>query len=454
MSPARNARLARAACPLLLLLLLATCAPAQPQNLIVVLVDTLRADHLGFHGYERETSPRIDELARRSVVFENHHSHASRTGPSVATLFTGLHPRSHGVVNPLTHWDAKGTLADEQTTLAEILTRRGYRCRGLVANINVSPHFGFGQGFEAYDYVRSESARDVNRHAFAFLEDAKRKRTPFFLYLHYMEPHSPYDTPGPYAESYVDRSYSGPVTGGHEQLDEIVAGKLTLDEADVDQLEALYDREIRFFDDRFGELLSHLEEQSLHDDTLLLFVSDHGEEFLEHDSVLHGYTLYEEQLHVPCFVFDPRSKSAGRVEAATRHVDLLPTLLERLGVDYDGAVQGRSLVGLMDGGDEGSAGPLLAEASLRAVHTIAMRSLTTDGWKLIETTLPRPRVELYRLRDDPEEQRDLVYEQPDVAAQMLEHLRARVQSLPVGRGGVVTLTKQEKARLRALGYLD
>ena len=126
MSPARNARLARAAFPLLLLLLLATCAPAQPQNLIVVLVDTLRADHLGFHGYERETSPRIDELARRSVVFENHHSHASRTGPSVATLFTGLHPRSHGVVNPLTHWDAKGTLADEQTTLAEILSRRGY----------------------------------------------------------------------------------------------------------------------------------------------------------------------------------------------------------------------------------------------------------------------------------------------------------------------------------------
>jgi arylsulfatase A-like enzyme len=117
-------------------------------NLVIVLVDTLRSDHLGYHGYRREVSPNIDSMREKSVAFMNHYSHSSRTGPSAASIFTGLHPRSHGVVNPLTKWDAKGTLAEEQETLAEILKNNGYQCHGYVGNYNVTPRFGFGQGFD------------------------------------------------------------------------------------------------------------------------------------------------------------------------------------------------------------------------------------------------------------------------------------------------------------------
>jgi arylsulfatase A-like enzyme len=422
--------------------------PRQP-NLIIVLVDTLRADHLGYHGYARDTSPTIDGRAGESIVLMSHFSHASRTGPSVASLITGLHPRSHGVVNPLTHHDAKGTLAAEQQTLAEILSANGYECHGHVANLNVGPRFGFGQGFDSYDFVGSGSALDVSRAA---VETLRAVREPFFLYLHYFEPHDPYEAPRGYASMFVDAAYDGPVTGTHAQLEEIVGGSFDPDRGDRGQLVGLYDQEIRAFDDYFASLLEFVEERGLLDDTILLFVSDHGEELLDHGSALHGYTLYDEQLHVPCFIRDAR-RSARRIHGVTRMVDLLPTLLDLLGVSYDGALQGRDLMPLIDGRAEPLPAPVLSQASLRAVKTVQLQSLRRDGWKIIETTVPTSRIELYDVVNDPFEQRDLAGKEPSRTREMLSDLHEFSESLPVGTGGVVELTDEEKERLRALGYL-
>jgi len=442
---------------LLLALPLLLCAgcdrePAQPLNLVIVLVDTLRADHLHYHGYHRETSPRLDQWAARSQVFMRHHSTSSRTGPSVASIFTGLFPRSHGVINPLTSFDAKGVLDQDQTTLAEVLSAAGYECFGYTANLNASGRFGFGQGFADYRYCRTGRASEVRENVRRLLSEPRDK--PFFLYLHYMEPHSPYKAPATYDSLYVDPAYRGRINGSHRQLNQIVKGESQVDEADVNHLRALYDQEIRYTDDEFGQLIDLLAERGFLDNTLLVFVADHGEEFMEHGSVLHGYTLYQEQLHVPFFIHDPRREESQRIGAVTRHVDLLPTLLELLGVDHAGPVQGRSLVPLLGGREAAEEEvEVLAEASLMAVKTVRQRSLMVADWKLIEGIVPAATLELYNLREDPGEQRDLLATEPATAQRLRVRLDKLLESLPVAPGHTTQLSEEEIRKLRSLGYV-
>ena len=432
--------------------LLAGCdrGPDRPPNLVIILVDTLRADHVGYHGGRPGVSPVIDELAGRSWTFMNHHSTSSRTGPSVASIITGLFPRSHGVINPLTAFDAKGVLHPDRTTLAEILAGAGYDCRGYVANLNVSRRFGFAQGFAEYEYVRSAGAADINRLALAALDSARADR-PFFLYLHYMEPHSPYAAPPEYRDLYVDPSYRGRADGRHRQLNDIVAGDLVIDEADAAHLRALYDQEITYVDREIGRVLARLRERGLADDTVVVVMADHGEEFLDHGSVLHGYTLYGEQLHVPLLIHDPRDGRARRIETVSRHVDVLPTLLSLLAVAMPGDVapQGRDL---RAGGGEAGA-PVIAEASLMAVRTVRQRSLQEDGWKVIEHLVPEAPPELYRTADDPGERRNLLAEHPGEAQRLRVRLAELLDAMPAAAAAATQLTDEEIRTLRSLGYV-
>ncbi len=420
-------------------------------NLLIVLVDTLRSDHLGYHGYSTPTSPQIDSLARKSIVFMNHYSQSSRTGPSVASIFTGLHPRSHGVINPLSHFDAKGTLSDAQVTLAEILKKNGYSCYGYIANPNITSRFGFGQGFDHYEFLTSMAAPDLNRMANRIIEEEKG---PFFLYLHYMEPHSPYKAPRSYGQMFIERGYGGPINGSHQQLDEIVAGRLIPGPEDVRHLEALYDQEIRYFDDMFVQLLNSLEKNNLHDNTLVMFMADHGEEFWDHGSVLHGYTLYEEQLHVPMFIYDPRRESPSSVDAITRHIDLLPTILEILGIEDDVEVQGRSLLPWVEGRETSPAvGPVYAQVSLRAVKIVKLASFMKDGWKLIANDLPEKSEELYHIQRDPKETQNVYTSEEKMARLVKSELTTFEKSLPKAKVGEIELTDEEIERLRSLGYI-
>ena len=442
------------------LILRGPTAPASRANLVVILVDTLRPDHLGFMDYARPTSPHLDLLAARSVVFANHYSSASRTGPSVASLFTGLHPPSHGVINPITLVDAKGTLAPDQTTLAEILSEKGYRCAGFTANFNVSERFGFGQGFGVYEWIRSPDtplglggrATEVNAAALTWLIDAE---APFFLYLHYLDPHSPYDAPPPYDRVFTDPAYRGPFTGSHVQLDEVIAGSLAVDPSDLRHLVALYDQEISYVDAMIGDLLDTLEQDGLLENTVVVFLSDHGEEFLEHGSVLHGYTLYEEQLRIPLVICDPQRPGPRRVEPVTRQVDVLPTLLELLDVPYAGWIEGRSVVHLMgEGTVEEAVPPVYAMASLMAMKTVQREALMLDGWKYIRSERPDPAEELYDLAADPGETADLSVARAERTESLRHALDALRGSFRSAVADTVVLTEEERERLRSVGYVQ
>lgn len=426
--------------------------PASGSNLVIVLVDTLRADHVGYQGYERNVTPRLDGLRGQSIAFINHYSHSSRTGPAVASIFTGLHPRSHGVINPITEWDAKGTLGDDQETLAELLQRRGYHTFGFVGNYNVSARFGFHQGFDDYDFIESTRAIDINERALAKLSQT---REPFFCYLHYVEPHSPYAAPKRYRQLFQSGPYRGPITGSHQQLNAIVAGKLVPNIGDLERLKTLYDQDIRYVDDLVWDVIETLRSREFFEDSVFVFIADHGEELGDHGSALHGYSLYEEQLRVPLFISAPGFRNGGTVETITRHADILPTLLELLDIDEPVDVQGTSLVSLMKQKEaEKAVGPVYAQVSLKAVKTVQGKSFMQDGYKLIILWRPEKKEELYHLDEDPGELHNLIYTKPEIAVRMRAAMEEFEQTLEVGEGGEVTLTPTEIKRLRSLGYMN
>jgi arylsulfatase A-like enzyme len=433
-----------------------TTPSADRLNVIVILVDTLRADRLGYQGYQPETSPHLDRLAGESVAFLQHTGHASRTGPSVASLFTGLHSRSHGVVNPLNHWGAKGTLHDTQTTLAELLSESGYRCTGFVANPNASARFGFDQGFETFILLRWQKASVINHVVQDWLDkraDSLDAGAPFCLYLHYVDPHSHYEAPEKIAKRFTNPDYSGPITGNHRQLDRIISGELEVDDADIEHLNALYDAEIRNFDGHMEELLADLRRREFLDRSLLVFVADHGEELMDHDSVLHGYTLYQEQLRIPLLIRHPEFP-ARRVETLSRQIDILPTILELLDIPRPNFLQGESLAPEMRGESaRKKRRPVYAHTSLKAVKTVQLHAYADGDWKIIETLVPDRRRALYNLKEDPDEGRNLAEEEPEMLETMTEALHRFEASLPVGQGGIVQLTSEEIKELRALGYL-
>lgn len=436
-----------------LLLAPVSCSKGNKQNVIILMVDTLRADHLGFHGYERATSPNLDRFAARAAAFRENYSQSSRTGPSVASLFTGLHVRSHGVINPLEQWDGKGVLDASHLTLAEILSGAGYTCRAIVANPNVYEQFGFGQGFDQYRHVDLfTAAADINNLSSRWIDELTEGENPFFLYLHYMEPHSPYTAPPPSNGLFVDRSYSGPITGEHRQIDGILAGAITVNDRDRAHLTALYDQEIASWDLSFGRFMRFLESRGVLDNTIVVVVADHGEEFFDHGAVLHGYTLYNEQLHVPLVIAAPGRSSGRTIDTVTRNIDLLPTVLDLVELGLPDGIQGESLLPLIDGA-AGEDRFVFSQTQIRAVKTVSCSSFQAKGWKLIETLVPPgASPQLFNVADDRGEQNNL-FESMATRVKEIRGLRAEyLRSLPEGPSRTVTLDEDAKEWMRKMGY--
>jgi len=414
-------------------------------------VDTLRADHLGYHGYTRKTSPTLDRFTEEAVAFMAHHSHASRTGPSVASIFTSLHVKSHGVVNPLDRWDGVGVLEKSRTTLAELLKTAGYRCGAIVANPNLYQQFGFSQGFDEYTPVHMHThASVINSLAAKWI--TKAKDAPFFMYLHYMEPHSPYGSIEQFDRLFLDADYKGPITGEHLQLDEILKGSFETADTDKRRIVDLYDQDIRCFDSSFKELLGFLDEQELAENTVVAVLSDHGEEFFDHGGVLHGYTLYKDQLHVPLIIRAPGIAPA-RIESTTRNIDVLPTLLDLLGISAPEQIHGKSLVPLIHGAQAEDL-PLFSEAGIRAVKTVKSRSFQVGHWKYIETIFPNNVLpEFYDLSADPKEMNNLIALKPKMAEKMKKEMDAFAGSLLQAKTRSVILDQKGLEQLKELGYI-
>jgi arylsulfatase A-like enzyme len=410
-------------------------APARP-NLILVVVDTLRADRLPSYGYLRPTAPFLEELARRGTVFERVIASSSWTKTAMASLFTASDPLVHGVRREFQ------ALPEAATTLAEALRDAGYRTIGVNTNPWLTDRFGFDAGFETYESGAYADARAVNARALELVSDSPQ---PFFLYLHYMDVHAPY-TPDP---RWVDGEALR-LPGG-EAIDDAALEQLYRKEGfdapgTARRVQNLYEAQIRGLDDALRELAQGLENRGLLKDAVLVVTADHGEGFREHGTTEHGWNLYPEVHRVPLIAVAPGRIPAGeRVAAQVRSIDIAPTLLALAGIPPPESFKGRSLWPLDGLEDRVAIAAVGLTSYLPDTDNVAV--ITRDYLYVEERR--HGGVELYDLRTDPGATRDLGRDHP-AAARLAALLGAGETPL----GDPVELDAATRASLEALGYLD
>lgn len=453
-----------------------TASPV-PRHVFLITVDTLRADHLGFHGYPRATSPALDALAAESVVFERAIAQWPKTGPSFASLFTGRYPHTTG----LTH-DAAQRIPDEYLTLPELFHEAGFRTLAVISNGVLAERLGWDRGFDRFletwaaaeeqtedpvQYRQWINARRVNELALPLLAE-HRDEGRIFAWIHYSDPHAPYLLPDDVSNPFVgDRFFTDTSPVEHEKPRATRVG-------DADELReyvAAYDANVLFTDRHVGDLVERLRELDLLEGSLLVFTADHGESLGEHGYFFgHGRLPYNDGSHVPLFLHWPERFEAGRVSRPVELVDLYPTLADLLlpGAPLDG-LEGESLVPLLTGDAPAAAGeveasPALAFSSAGGGSPLThFRSVQDETWKLVyhperggrQGALP-PRFELYRLDVDPGETRDL----STAESRELRRLRRELLGWMDGREWIrppetaVQAHEEETLKtLKALGYL-
>ena len=408
-------------------------------NIIVYLVDTLRADHLGCYGYSKAVSPNIDRFADEGVLFERAVANSSWTRAAVASIFTGLWPPSHGANR------RRDKLAPEATTLAELLRGAGYRTAGIAANPNVSATFGLNQGFEHYQYLSDLSDR-VNEAAFRWLSDY-RDEAPFFLYLHTQDPHDPYDPPPAFRRRFasaVPADFPDRPGPHDETTPELISG-----------LSALYDAEIASNDFHFGRLVDFLKQRGLYDAALVVFVSDHGEEFHDHGGWTHGKGLHAESINVPLIVKLPGQKAGLRTSHLVQQIDLLPTILDYLGLQPPPFLTGRSLLPVIDAGIDLGQEP---ERVFSYIHLDGHPGMSViDGnWKLIQRRIQGriANFKFFDTRADSGERRNISDEHSVRAGYLATLLEDKLRQESLLSSSEAILSPELKEELRALGYLQ
>ena len=426
---------------------------AASPNILVYLIDTLRADRLGVYGYDEPTSPNLDALAGDGIVFSHALAQSSWTRPSVASLFTGLHPRSHTVNG------RSDALPPTATTLASVLGAAGYQTAAFVTNGNVSENFGFDLGFDDFVYLGERDTREmhvqsdvVNDRVFTWIENRDGER-PFFLYVHTSDPHDPYAPRTPFRDRFVPAPrYPDRITirTMHERPPEADQTSSIARE-----LSALYDAEVAFNDHHVGRLLDHLRARDLYNSTIVLVVSDHGEEFYEHEFWGHGDTLYGEQLRVPFVLKLPHQASAGQVvDGLAQHLDVMPTILDLVGVPPVAGVQGRSLKPVIGGTPSP---PFLPAAAYVNKDGHEIESYEIAGYKIIRSRHQDAEhwtSEIYDLRGDPGELDDLAGPPSVLSLYLTGELEDAARRLPPVLTADEAIVDAEIAdRLRRLGYI-
>ncbi|HET9213010.1 MAG TPA: sulfatase [Thermoanaerobaculia bacterium] len=423
-------------------------APAgRPLNVILYLVDTLRADHLGCYGYSRPVSPHIDAFARQAVTFRHTVAQCSWTRPSTTTILTGLYPRTHKVNG------RRDKLSEQALTLAEMLRARGYRTAGFVTNGNVARSFGLGQGFETYELLprRHSAAADVNAEAAAWLQSGWTKDAPFFLYLHTVEPHTPYNPPPAFRQRFAPEVHDETLTQ-MRIFRFLELGRIVPTPEMLRSFVDLYDAEIATNDAAFGELIDLLVQRGLWDNTVIVFVSDHGEEFLDHGGWQHGTTLHNEMLNVPLIVRAPGT-GPRTVQRQVQQVDVAPTVLDLLGLPVPPVVEGHSLVPWMASGAPADE-PEAEAYSWLDQHGWRGAAVTTPAWRLIEDRGHYPGRYLYDRRTDPGEHRNLTDQRAVREGYLWSRLRAEERPRKgTLKAGEATVDAELRKQLEALGYL-
>ena len=465
----------------------ASSIPAKP-NILLITMDTVRADHVSVYGYERDTTPALREFAREATVYERAVACAGFTLPTHASMFTGLYPSWHGAGVSPAHLYGR-PLPPHTRTLASVLRANGYWTAETVANFGyLGKASGLTQGFalteaklavhlsdssrpfylregarklldlEGFDEYRLR-APDINRHAFAVLEQARNRHSPFFVFLNYMDAHTPYRPPQPFRDRFSagERNLK-PISAEAYMAtrDAINAGKRALDEGEKLHLISQYDGGIAGIDFEIGKLLAHVRKLGLYDNTLIMITSDHGEAFGEHNLMEHAIgSVYEDQVHVPLLVKYPRQHESHRSDALVSQIDFMPTVLEVTGIADLPGLQGQSLRSPRSP----ESGVIFAEGiaigdqrenpRLRGVR----RAVISGRLKLITWTAGDP--ELYDLAADPGELNNRYRPGDPVSDALMARIHAWAAAIPQRSpeqaGKPVDKSTLEK--LRSLGYV-
>jgi arylsulfatase A-like enzyme/tetratricopeptide (TPR) repeat protein len=391
-------------------------------NLLLVTIDTLRADHVGAYGDRAASTPTLDALAARGVRFEHAQSPVPMTGPSHATILTGLYPPVHGVRDNVVF-----ALDPRHRTLGTLLKAQGYRTAAFVGAYPVAAAFGFRQGFDTFSEDFKESpipgagaqrpANEVVDATLGWL--ASQAGAPFFLWMHLYDPHAPYDPPEPYRTKFAGRPYDG---------------------------------EIAFADAQLGRLFDWLRSSGHEQDTVVAVLSDHGESLGEHREVTHAVLLYEATLHVPFLLAGPNVPAGLTVSGRVTTVDVAPTLLRLLGKEPPPEMTGRHL-GPAFRGERLPPEPLYAESLFGRLNCrwSSLRAWTAGDWKLIDGS----RAELFDLAEDPGETHDRAAEDEPRVARMRADLRSAMARMAPGgdHARTAAITPEVEATLKSLGYV-
>jgi arylsulfatase A-like enzyme len=442
----------RALAALAVCVILAACRSAAPPNVVVVLVDTLRPDYLGCYGQPDGLTPFVDEVASRGTRFAHAYAASTWTEPSVASLFTSRWESQHGVVHLFS------VLSDRERTLAEVLRDRGFATAGFLATRSIPAAGGFGQGFDVWEEAIDQAqvkgtGAQVNQRAFAWL-DARppADRRPLLLYLHYMEPHFPYDPrPDRLDAVLAPRHYTEAERAAWDARVNTWLGHSLEGMAHPDDMDVMRDQylaEVASFDQALRELFDGLGTRGVLANAVVVIVADHGEEFHEHGVVGHGVDLFNETLHVPLLLLAP-GRRAGVVDETVSLIDVAPTILDLVGAPAEPSFEGHSLV------RPGARAPAYAELLVNALgkEPPQDRALVDGSRKLMLT--PAGGEQFYDLGSDPGERNPDAFDDRVRAelVRLLDASRVRAQR-DAGAGGRREVDDATRQRLRALGYAN
>jgi arylsulfatase A-like enzyme/Tfp pilus assembly protein PilF len=396
-----------------------------PRNLVLITIDTIRSDYVGYAGTGKVKTPNLDRLAEEGVVFTEARSPVPLTLPAHASLLTGAYPPAHGV-----RVNGRDRLSEKSETLAESLKARGYETAAFVGAFVLDRRFGLSQGFDVYDDRMGEDIRQLENveaerdgadvaSAFSVWLKARTDDAPFLAWIHLYDPHAPYRAAEPYRSQYPNDPYAA---------------------------------EVAYTDELVGRTVSELEARSLLDRTLLAVVGDHGEGLGEHGEETHSVLIYHSTLHVPFLLHAPGLIEGGRrIAPVTATVDVAPTLLDYLGVPTPMG-QGRSLRPLIEG-ESLAERPLYSESLYASTHLgwAKIRALERGGFRYIEA----PQPELYDIRKDPGERINVLLTEKAVAREMRRELERLSEELEAGSPHEAAAVDPEtEARLRSLGYVS
>ena len=398
-------------------------------RIVLISIDTCRADHLGCYGYSRNTTPNIDKLAADSVLFNHTISPVPLTLPAHSSMLTGTTPLYHNV-----HDNENYRLSDSNTTLAEILKKNGFATAAIVGAFVLDKQFGLGQGFDTYDdnikkanmfkFNNERLAEEVTQIANNWLE--KNRNEKFFLFIHYFDPHAPFLP--------------------HKQFRFTSLPRMAFK---ADQ----YDTEIAYTDHYIGKVIDRLKQLGLYDSTLIILAGDHGESLGQHGEDAHCFFIYHSTIHVPLMFKLPASAKTATIDEVTGLIDIVPTVCSLLGIDSPAQVQGRDLsVYFQNNQPPGPQRYLYSESLTASIQYNAepLRALVTDRYKYINTKRP----ELYDLQKDRYEKNDIIKKQPEIAKALHKRLMKMVgQTANDDLDNKIKLDSESLRRLQSLGYV-